>query len=185
MRNWRFVLATVIASLGLAACGDGLSDGQLAIAFFDGGDSGGFDDAEDTLIAELVDGATDDGVLSVGDEIRTYSYPRDFEGTDFGDFTVTRHVVDTVLSVTDSSCTALAGEHRFTFSDGPHSQMYAEWPGPVTGPRSALLDAVSEQFSDWIQLNPTSPSAPPDSIDQINQGASDDDSFVDVVTSCS
>ncbi len=50
-------------------------------------------DGNQRLVAELLD-TNGDGVPSTGDTVRTLEYPRSYDGTDFGTFTVTEHLLD-------------------------------------------------------------------------------------------
>ena len=70
-----------------------LPEGVLAIAYTNVTDDGDYDEADDVLIAKLVD-TNEDGVPGAGDTIVTNQYPLSFDRVpQFGDFQITTHAV--------------------------------------------------------------------------------------------
>jgi len=70
-------------------------DKVLVVAYINDDGVDGYTKANDTLIAGIFD-VNRDGDISVGDEIRTYRYPLDFEATSRGRFGVETHRITAV-----------------------------------------------------------------------------------------
>ncbi|MGD2068612.1 MAG: hypothetical protein PVI57_07990 [Gemmatimonadota bacterium] len=72
---------------------------MLAIAFtdMDPDDGAGYEEGVDLPISALFD-ANGDGSISVGDEVRVYGFPVDFDASAFGSVSVSSHTVTKVLS---------------------------------------------------------------------------------------
>ncbi len=142
----------------------------FAIAYTNVDGVDGFDEsAGDVLIAKWVDGpvASPDGAIGAGDVIVTNKYPRDvFTTTNFGDFTVSNHVIATVTSMVpgESLTGRSAINELFAFVGDSNRDAYIERTVPNTAYQptgTTIEDRRSPGFGiDTVHVGPDSPSEP-------------------------
>jgi hypothetical protein len=91
---------------GVDRCRQGVGNGPvrtcedkaLVVAYINDDGVDGYTRANDTLIAGIFD-VNGDGEISVGDEVRTYRYPLDFEATSRGRFGVETHRITSISGI--------------------------------------------------------------------------------------
>jgi hypothetical protein len=121
----------------------------------------GYDPSSDDLFSELVD-TNGDGVVSVGDTVRTVSYPVDFvDGT--GTYGVVDHVVIAVVGQ-DTTFLIVAvddpvGITQYAWLRFPDIEGFTETTNGANGFASSYIDSF-EAGTDQIRLTQDSPSHP-------------------------
>ena len=131
----------------------------LVVAYFDNDRIGGFSLQRDTLIAGIFD-VNQDGGVSVGDEIRMGNWPMDGDGSGFGSFSRTVHVIAHVEEAQPGSVAVRSdivpqvSYNRFLFStenpaNADRQEIFEErtfpWDETIqeytqTGPYSTIID---------------------------------------------
>ncbi len=156
----------------------------LAVAYINDDGVDGYNASHDTLIAGLFD-TNEDGMVSVGDEVRTKQYPLDFGATaPRGSFTAITHVVTTFTTPTPTIVQVRAGNSAFTFTSRPNGvdlggiEQYTEQGLFLTD----IIDCFGppECTSDTISVNTASPSKPDTRVVIPSIGTSTLDAFIDV-----
>lgn len=158
------------------------------------GDGPGFKAGTDVMISKLVD-ANNDGVLNVGDQVITGSYPTTFEATQFGGRGVTTLSVTMVLAAAEghllvavnSNTTHLIQFATSLISQPPYPfEQYLEqdFEGP-SGPFQATLwlrDEFQPDFNDLLlAVEGANPSQPDVGVTVARTFATDhDDPFLEV-----
>lgn len=149
--------------------------GILAVAYSDIDGLDGYSTG-DVLIAKLVD-TNDDKAVSVGDTVMMGRYPTSLTPgpSDFADWGVTSHVVQTVLVATAITVDVIAaGEsHAWTFTDS--GEIYDE-----SSRATVFQDGFRASIDDVILASPGSSSAPSSSVPFTFITRHADNDFVDV-----
>lgn len=150
----------------------------------DPNDQVGYNAAVDVLIAELVD-ASGNGSLDVGDEVRTYQYPKSltpFTSVGFGNFTVTTHTVSNIGIASAARITVYssgsANEFIFETEAFSGTERYQELEFAIG--ISYIIDARGGSGSDGVYIDPNSPSEPEGGVNAPGGNNGNDDQFVDV-----
>ena len=156
----------------------------FAVAYTDvDANDGGFNPTVDRLIAKLVD-ANNDGVPGAGDLVMTGEYPKDFQATTFGQFTVQQHAVTTVAFQSPEFCWVEtdSGVFRWNHQD-QFLEGYVEAALPLHDPASNITDGFETSADDHMRLNGGSPSQPTDTFSMLGF-VSTDQAFMDVELNC-
>jgi hypothetical protein len=136
----------------------------------------GYNPSSDDLFSELVD-TNGDGVVSVGDTVRTVSYPVDFVGG-IGAYGVEGHVV-TDLVIQDTTFTIVAvGITQYFWARFPEAEGFTETTTGPSGFASSYMDSF-EAGTDQIHMNQDSPSHPAD-VQPISKAFEGNDTWLEV-----
>ena len=109
-------------------------DKALVVAYTNDDGVDGYTRANDTLIAGIFD-VNGDGEISVGDEVRTYRYPMDFEATSRGRFGVETHLITSISTIAAKSAKVGPAGSSVRAADG--------------GYRYAVVSSGTNRFEWW------------------------------------
>jgi len=152
----------------------------LAIAYTDvDANDGGYREGVDRPISVLLD-ANLDGVVSVGDEIRVYGFPIDFDASAFGSVAVSSHNVASVVFTRYYIIVADAAGSTFRWSNWGGTELYAEYD--FNGYFSLyLFDGIDNLSSDYIITEFRHYPSHPDRTLWLTDAANGtDDTFIDI-----
>ena len=149
----------------------------FAIAYTNTNGQAGFQGGEDVLIAKLIDG-NNDGTLNIGDKIITHQYPTNFEGTDFGVFTIKEHEFSNIAGMGSTQINVTSPEGSFNWISSADREQYREIKNPFRD--TNIFDNLSSSFFDQIVVDKLSPSNPQTAVPTTVQNLRGDDSFIDV-----
>lgn len=157
---------------------------MLAIAFtdVDPDDGAGYKEGVDLPISALFD-ANGDGSISVGDEVRVYGFPVDFDASAFGSVSVSSHTVAGVLSTApDYVVVGDANGGLFYWMNRYSWESYFEEDADGWGTLVVLdsTDGTALEPLDRIETVFRGEPSLPDRTLSLTDAAATDDAFLDI-----
>lgn len=157
----------------------------FAVAYVDADPTDGTYNRDlDLLIAKLVEGDNNDGVLGPGDLVVTHWYPKNFVPNDFAEFRERTHTVEAVTLNDGVNCAVRGPTGFFSWQDSPRLQeRYIESVFVDELFAQSIFRDVFDDVDNLIATNEFSPSRPVGFLNLREKNPADQ-TFLDVELNC-